>query len=683
MVRHEGSGYLVLRPVQGVTPQDGADYMLISERGETGPQGKTGKTGPQGIQGETGETGATGDTGATGNGIARIDRTSGTGAAGTTDTYTITMTDGSTYPFQVYNGADGTGAGDMTKSVYDPKNRNTDIFAYVDEAVKDVKIDVDEAPAAGSENPVSSGGTFSALAAKQDALSGTPGQVVGFNEDGKAEAVRGWSNPGLIINGDFRRPVNRNGKDEYVGVVYGIDCWRGSAPAAIVRVSADGVRLTHTATGVVALIEQSFDGVPIAAGESVTFSLLYDELEATDPAALLSLQIIINGIGYNSPFVSAPEGLLTATATPGAGGTLEKILIIKRGASGIISVRPIACKLEPGLTQTLAHQDGDGKWVLNDPPDYALQYALCSLYSPHTGAWVGNRRGGAQLLDNAYWGDREAVVNQRRKAEYTGTGYCIDRWKATATGTVVTLVDNGLRLTAPADKNVYLLQYFERPLSPGEYTLSALVPEVKGTGYIQFVYADGTYGPAAKITESGLIVVAAVATKEVGRVALQTNAGGSIVFEAAKLEPGLTQTLAHQDADGNWALNDPPPNRALELAKCQRRFVRLSLAEYQSIGIGQAFTAERVRMVLPLPQPMRITPSLSATAGDVFQLVESSLNSGEKVYPAHLRTNFNSLVQNVLVIEFIPQNSAAITIGKTYIIRAGENPVYIDISAES
>ena len=217
--------------------------------------------------------------------------------------------------------------------------------------------------------------------AKQDALTGLPGQVVGFNEDGKAEAVRGWSNPGLIINGDFRRPVNRNGKDEYVGVVYGIDCWRGSAPAAIVRVSADGVRLTHTATGVVALIEQSFDGVPIAAGESVTFSLLYDELEATDPAALLSLQIIINGIGYNSPFVSAPEGLLTATATPGAGGTLEKILIIKRGASGIISVRPIACKLEPGLTQTLAHQDGDGKWVLNDPPpNRALELAKCQRH---------------------------------------------------------------------------------------------------------------------------------------------------------------------------------------------------------------------------------------------------------------------------------------------------------------
>lgn len=39
---------------------------------------------------------------------------------------------------------------------------------------------------------------------------------------------------------------------------------------------------------------------------------------------------------------------------------------------------------------------------------------------------------------------------------------------------------------------------------------------------------------------------------------------------AAKLELGPVQTLARQDADGNWVLNDPPPNFQQELAKCQR-----------------------------------------------------------------------------------------------------------------
>jgi hypothetical protein len=69
-----------------------------------------------------------GDKGATGNGIASVVRTSGTGAAGTTDTYTITFTDSTTTTFGVYNGADGSGAGDMVKSVYDPNSKNADAF---------------------------------------------------------------------------------------------------------------------------------------------------------------------------------------------------------------------------------------------------------------------------------------------------------------------------------------------------------------------------------------------------------------------------------------------------------------------------------------------------------------------------------------------------------------------------
>lgn len=48
-----------------------------------------------------------GPQGTQGNGIASVARTAGTGAAGTTDTYTITFTDGSTTTFDVVNGADG------------------------------------------------------------------------------------------------------------------------------------------------------------------------------------------------------------------------------------------------------------------------------------------------------------------------------------------------------------------------------------------------------------------------------------------------------------------------------------------------------------------------------------------------------------------------------------------------
>lgn len=51
-----------------------------------------------------------GSNGSNGRGITSVVRTSGTGAAGTTDIYTITFTDNTTTTFNVVNGANGTGA---------------------------------------------------------------------------------------------------------------------------------------------------------------------------------------------------------------------------------------------------------------------------------------------------------------------------------------------------------------------------------------------------------------------------------------------------------------------------------------------------------------------------------------------------------------------------------------------
>jgi hypothetical protein len=82
-----------------------------------------------------GETGAPGPKGAPGNGISGIALKSGTHAPGTSDVYTITLTDGTTFDFAVYNGANGTGAGDMLASIYDPQGKHQDVFKYVDDAI--------------------------------------------------------------------------------------------------------------------------------------------------------------------------------------------------------------------------------------------------------------------------------------------------------------------------------------------------------------------------------------------------------------------------------------------------------------------------------------------------------------------------------------------------------------------
>ena len=70
-------------------------------------------------EGPQGDEGPQGPAGPTGNGIASITKT---GTSGLVDTYTITYTNGSTTTFTVTNGKDGTGSGDMSKSVYDQNN---------------------------------------------------------------------------------------------------------------------------------------------------------------------------------------------------------------------------------------------------------------------------------------------------------------------------------------------------------------------------------------------------------------------------------------------------------------------------------------------------------------------------------------------------------------------------------
>ena len=60
-----------------------------------------------------GKTGATGATGPQGVSVENIQLTSGNHAPGTTDTYTITLSNDSTFQFTVYNGANGAGAGDL------------------------------------------------------------------------------------------------------------------------------------------------------------------------------------------------------------------------------------------------------------------------------------------------------------------------------------------------------------------------------------------------------------------------------------------------------------------------------------------------------------------------------------------------------------------------------------------
>lgn len=154
------SGKVASATITGEAPNQVLNLVLEKgDKGETGEKGATGDTGPQGKQGIQGPQGNPGTDAPTITGITIRQ----------SDYHLIvTMSDGTSYDAGYCRGASGAGTGDMLASVYDPNNKHQDIFAYIDNAIKDVKVTTDATPTQGSTNPVQSGGVYSALADKLD-----------------------------------------------------------------------------------------------------------------------------------------------------------------------------------------------------------------------------------------------------------------------------------------------------------------------------------------------------------------------------------------------------------------------------------------------------------------------------------------------------------------------------------
>lgn len=154
------SGKVASATITGTAPNQVLNLVL-----EKGDKGETGETGPQG---KTGETGKTGPQGPKGNPGADAPTITGITIRQSDYHLIVTLSDGTSYDAGYCRGQAGAGTGDMLAAVYDPNNKHTDIFEYVDNAIKDVKVTTDATPTQGSTNPVQSGGVYSALANKLD-----------------------------------------------------------------------------------------------------------------------------------------------------------------------------------------------------------------------------------------------------------------------------------------------------------------------------------------------------------------------------------------------------------------------------------------------------------------------------------------------------------------------------------
>lgn len=175
------------------------------------------------------------------------------------------------------------------------------------------------------------------------------------------------------------------------------------------------------------------------------------------------------------------------------------------------------------------------------------------------------------LLDNWYFGN---PVNQRNvSGTIDAVGYFLDRWKLVSGS--VTIGSNGITL------NGTIVQILETAVG-AEVTASALTIE----GVVVASYDNNS--KTISLTGTG-----------------QT-------FVAAKLELGSQQTLAHQDADGNWALNEIP-NYGEQLRRCQRYFVNFNPYKMAWFAMPPAVasTAYQAYSAVTLPVAMRAQPVVS------------------------------------------------------------------------
>lgn len=328
------------------------------------------------------------------------------------------------------------------------------------------------------------------------------------------------------------------------------------------------------------------------------------------------------------------------------------------GPQGVQGIQGIQGQTGPGVVPGGAENSLLAK---NSTVDYDTKWMTMSqvgteLVKPDNpvGVALSGKASNPNLLDDWYFvgggsqqGGGQFPINQRGETEYTGTGYTIDRWKFDTNGTALSIHDGYISLSFNGSawwkSFVQTLEGFNEPI---QLTVSIMYRSSNPPNFIlignlltasaEWTVASytGTFTPNA---DGNLIISLLLSYVE-----------SEIDIRAAKLELGSVQTLAHQDASGNWVLNDPPPNFQQELAKCQR---------YQVLGNLEGIGLTPNLVFFPLCNPVRsANPSL---IGDfnVRKQSDNSLIDGASVA-------FRLLCANGVVVS---------------VTGAGNEPIYINV----
>lgn len=190
----------------------------------------------------------------------------------------------------------------------------------------------------------------------------------------KAYPVIGYSgqDPLITVNGTNYIVGKSAQVPGYCAAGYTVDRWKFATDGGNVAIS-NGYLDIYSTKQYGSSLEQKIDPelAKALAGKTVTYSVL-----AADGDTAFSANMNKNDSYFDS-FTIEPNTVSYKTWTFPTDSTNVKFYF-EGNAAG--HVRPIAAKLELGDTQTLAHQDSSGNWILNEIPDFGEQLRRCQRY---------------------------------------------------------------------------------------------------------------------------------------------------------------------------------------------------------------------------------------------------------------------------------------------------------------
>lgn len=298
--------------------------------------------------------------------------------------------------------------------------------------------------------------------------------------------------------------------------------------------------------------------------------------------------------------------------------------------------------------------------------DAGLTISAGVISSAITAKYVNSNYGTVQINGSTYY---VAATDMTRG--YASTGYFIDRWFIPATDIIKASVSNhGLVLTSMTSYYGGIDQYIDRDIRAEDIlTFSVFYSDVIGEWYIEFVwhkekentdkYLSFTrISPESKLTSATVVIPSDYDNKHDKLMAhiacLPSESERKITLKATKLELSDRQTLVYQDTESKWMLNDLSPNKALELAKCQRhQLVIGNISGFRPVGTFYALTQIEGRLEIPITTTMRVTPTVSCGGTMRGEYVKSGANA---------ISSFLMPISNERII-YVENSSSLISIG--------------------